>query len=153
MGAKTAAAIDRERLVHALERAPALAGRLAREAPFPSADAAVDRARAILATMNEAQRTAVLDAHPRIGADPRTLSQHSRTEQGPDREIGVLRELEALNEMYERRFGFRFVVFVAGRPKSEILPVMRERLERSREKELEAGIEEFLEIMRDRLSR
>ena len=37
-----------------------------------------------------------------------------------------------VNDRYEERFGFRFVVFVDRRPKAEILPVLRERLERTR---------------------
>ena len=34
---------------------------------------------------------------------------------------------DSLNAEYEERFGFRFVVFVNRRPKSEILDVLRER--------------------------
>ena len=48
----------------------------------------------------------------------------------------MLAELAELNRAYEERFGFRFVVFVAGRPRREIVPVLRERLERTREQEL-----------------
>lgn len=140
-------------LARALERAPALVERLTLEAPFPTADAVVARARAILGAMSERERIAVLDAHPRIGADPTTLSHASRREQGDDRNEAALRELAELNDAYERRFGFRFVVFVAGRRKAEILPILRERLRRSREEELATGIEEFLAITSDRLSR
>lgn len=145
--------IEREALVRALERAPALADRLGREAPFASVDAAIVRARELLDDMTVGERIAVLDAHPRIGADPDTLSELSRREQGGDEEAAVLRELAELNEEYERRFGFRFVVFVAGRSKAEIVPVLRERLGRSREDELLTGTGELLAIARDRLSR
>ena len=100
--------------------------------------------------MSEAQRIAVLDAHPRIGADPRGLSALSRTEQGTDAGPAVLAQL---NDEYERRFGFRFVVFVHGRTKAEIVPILRSRLTRSRDAELAAGVEEFLAITRDRLSK
>ena len=58
-----------------------------------------------------------------------------------------------MNEEYEARFGFRFVVFVAGRPQSEIVPVFRERLRRTRAEELATGIDEFLAIAQDRLKR
>ena len=153
MAAEATRVVDRERIVAALERAPQLAERLAAEAPFASPDAAVERARRLLAGMSEAERIAVLDAHPRIGADPASLSVLSRREQGAEAQADVLRELARLNEDYERRFGFRFVVFVAGRPKSEIVPVMRSRLERTRDEELRTGTQEFLAITRDRLSR
>jgi 2-oxo-4-hydroxy-4-carboxy--5-ureidoimidazoline (OHCU) decarboxylase len=93
----------------------------------------------------------VLNAHPRIGADPASLSTLSRREQAGDADAATLQELAALNDEYERRFGFRFVVFVGGRSKAEILPVIRERLRRTREAELATGLDEFLAITRDRL--
>ena len=103
--------------------------------------------------MSEDERIAVLDAHPRIGADPVGLSTFSRREQGGGADVATLRELASMNDEYERKFGFRFVVFVAGRSKAEIVPVFRERLRRTREDELVTGIEEFLSITHDRLTR
>ena len=67
--------------------------------------------------------------------------------------IATLATLGQLNDAYERRFGFRFVVFVAGRSRDEIVPVLKARLERSRADELATGLEEFLAIARDRLTR
>jgi len=82
-----------------------------------------------------------------------SLSALSRREQGRDADLAILRELAAMNDEYERRFGFRFVVFVAGRSKAEIVPAIRERLRHTREEELATGIDEFLAITRDRLER
>jgi 2-oxo-4-hydroxy-4-carboxy--5-ureidoimidazoline (OHCU) decarboxylase len=103
--------------------------------------------------MSESERIGVLNAHPRIGADPASLSPVSRHEQSGDADVATLQALAAMNEEYERRFGFRFVVFVAGRSKAEIVPVLRERLRRTREEELATGVDEFLAIARDRLER
>jgi 2-oxo-4-hydroxy-4-carboxy--5-ureidoimidazoline (OHCU) decarboxylase len=64
-----------------------------------------------------------------------------------------LRELASLNDEYERKFGFRFVVFLGGRPRTAIVPVLRERLRRTRDDELATGIAEFLAITLDRLTR
>jgi 2-oxo-4-hydroxy-4-carboxy--5-ureidoimidazoline (OHCU) decarboxylase len=145
MGAEIAAAF---------ERAPRLAERVAARAGAQSApDAIIAIARDELARMSEAERIAVLAAHPRIGADPPTLSALSRREQGSDADVATRQELDALNREYERRFGFRFVVFVHGRSKREIIPLLRSRLARSRDEELATGLDEFLEIARDRLSR
>ena len=52
-----------------------------------------------------------------------------------------------------RRFGFRFVVFVNRRPKAEIVPVIRERLEKTRDEELDTGLSELVAIARDRWQR
>ena len=82
-----------------------------------------------------------LAAHPRIG--------EASPEQHGD-EAEVLAELAELNRTYEERFGFRFVVFVDGRSRSAIVPVLRERLGRTREEELETGLQELVAIARDR---
>ena len=58
-----------------------------------------------------------------------------------------------MNQVYEEKFGFRFVVFVAGRPKREILEVLRERIARTREDELDTGCRELVAIARDRWTR
>jgi 2-oxo-4-hydroxy-4-carboxy--5-ureidoimidazoline (OHCU) decarboxylase len=55
--------------------------------------------------------------------------------------------------VYEEKFGFRFVVFVAGRPKREILNVLSERIGNTREEELETGLRELVAIARDRWTR
>jgi 2-oxo-4-hydroxy-4-carboxy--5-ureidoimidazoline (OHCU) decarboxylase len=65
----------------------------------------------------------------------------------------VLVELVALNAAYEKRFGFRFVVFVNRRPKAEILDELRRRMGRPREEELDTGCRELVAIARDRWTR
>jgi 2-oxo-4-hydroxy-4-carboxy--5-ureidoimidazoline (OHCU) decarboxylase len=62
----------------------------------------------------------------------------------------VLAELAFLNEEYERRFGFPFVVFVDGRSRAELLPVLRARLARTRDEELRAGLRALCRIARAR---
>ncbi len=141
-----------DRIAIAFERAPVLVERLAalRDAP---PDRIIAEARRVIGRLDEAAQIEILNAHPRIGADAASLSERSRAEQGAAADARTLRELALLNEAYERKFGFRFVVFVAGRRKRELLPVLRERLERTREVELATGIAEYLRIARDRLER
>ena len=134
------------------EHSPELTARLtARLTPDDTPEDVVEKARAILDTFAERDLIAVLNAHPRIGADARELSDLSRVEQGSDQDPRVLDDLVRLNAAYERNFGFRFVVFVNGRSKAQVLEVLRERVTRSREAELRAGIDEFLAISLDRL--
>ena len=128
------------------ERSPRLTARLLPVVePADSPELIIAKARAIVAAFDEDERIAILSAHPRIG-DTARASELSRREQGSDGDEATLEELARLNDEYELRFGFRCVVFVNGRSKSEIVPVMRARLQRSREDELAAGIEEFLAI-------
>jgi 2-oxo-4-hydroxy-4-carboxy--5-ureidoimidazoline (OHCU) decarboxylase len=111
-------------------------------------DDPLGNAREVAATLPDAEKKEVLDAHPAIGAK-KNLSARSAAEQGTDE----ARELEELNREYEERFGFRFVVFVNGRPKREIVPVLRARLERTREEELATAIDELCAIAEDRWRR
>ena len=105
-------------------------------------------ARAVAATLTDDEKKAVLDAHPAIGAT--TLSARSAAEQGVDADPQTLVELAELNRAYEERFGFRFVVFVNRRPKRELVPILRERLERTREEELGTALDELIAIAEDR---
>jgi 2-oxo-4-hydroxy-4-carboxy--5-ureidoimidazoline (OHCU) decarboxylase len=108
-------------------------------------------ARTLVHQLSDEEKEEVLDAHPAIGA--RRISPRSAREQGADDDPAVLDELAGLNAEYERRFGFRFVVFVNRRPKSEILPVLRERLQRTRAQELETALDELIAIAEDRWRR
>jgi 2-oxo-4-hydroxy-4-carboxy--5-ureidoimidazoline (OHCU) decarboxylase len=110
------------------------------------------RARAIAGRLSPVEQKEVLDAHPQIGATT-GLSERSAAEQGTDDDPEVLRELAELNREYEQRFGFRFVVFVNGRPRGEILPILRERLGHTREQELATGVDELVQIAIDRWQR
>ena len=101
-----------------------------REDPLGAAEDAI-------AELDETEKIEALSAHPAIGATH--LSERSAAEQGGEADPVVMTELAYLNQVYEEKFGFRFVVFVAGRPKTEILEVLRGRLERTKEEELETG--------------
>lgn len=109
----------------------------------------LDRADEIAASLTEEEKVEALAAHPAIGQKD-GLSARSAAEQGAEDDPCVLVDLASLNRAYERKFGFRFVVFVNRRPKSEILAVLRERLGRSREEELDTGCHELVAIARDR---
>ena len=108
-------------------------------------------ARALLAELPEDEQIEALNAHPPIGA--RGLTGASAAEQGTDDDPSVLTSLAYLNEVYEEKFGFRFLVFVNRRPKAAIVPVLEERLARSRDDELETALDELVAIARDRWER
>jgi len=95
----------------------------------------------ITAGLSDEDKIEALAGHARIG------------EPSPEQHGGnpaILTELAYLNQVYEEKFGFRFVVFVAGRSRAEVLDVLRERLARTREEELETGLHELVAIAQDR---
>jgi 2-oxo-4-hydroxy-4-carboxy--5-ureidoimidazoline (OHCU) decarboxylase len=135
--------LSRNELAGLFEGDTALVRRLA------ATDDPLGNAPAVIATLTEAEQLEALNAHPPIGART-ALSARSAAEQGDDADPETLSELARLNDEYERRFGFRFVVFVDRRPKAAILEVLRERLQRSREEELDTALNELVAIAEDR---
>jgi len=131
----------------ALEGTTPLAQKVRARGPYRSTAELVTQMRAVLPTLTEEEKLETLNAHPRIGEDPARLSSRSLQEQGGD----SLPELDRLNAEYERRFGFRFVVFVNRRPKAQIVEVLRQRLTRSRAQEMEEGLQAIVDIAEDRL--
>jgi 2-oxo-4-hydroxy-4-carboxy--5-ureidoimidazoline (OHCU) decarboxylase len=102
----------------------------------------------IIRGLSEEEKLEALNAHPAIGAG--NLSERSEGEQGAGGDPVTLTELAYLNQVYEEKFGFRFVVFVNRRSKQEILGVLRQRLERTREEEIDTALQELVEIAEDR---
>jgi len=135
---------DLPRQLTAVELAELFEGRTRFVERLAAIDDPLAHAREVAMSLPDDEKKEMLDAHPAIGAAAR--SEHSRREQGTDDDPAVLVELAELNAEYERRFGFRFVVFVNGRPRREIVPVLRERLKRPREAELATAVGELVDI-------
>jgi 2-oxo-4-hydroxy-4-carboxy--5-ureidoimidazoline (OHCU) decarboxylase len=136
------------RQLSAAELAELFEGRTALVEQLAELENPLGRARDVAHRLSAAEQKAVLDAHPAIGGKP--SSARSVTEQGTDDDPAVLEQLAELNRAYEAKFGFRFVVFVNRRPRREIVPILRERLERTRAEELATGVDELVQIAVDR---
>ena len=142
---------DLPRQLTAEELAELFEGRTRLVEKLAERDNPLASAHEVIAELSEAEKLEALNAHPAIGA--KRLSTRSAAEQGEGDDPVTLAELQRLNAEYEERFGFRFVVFVNRRPKSEIVPILRERLERSREDELDTAVNELVAIAEDRWRR
>jgi 2-oxo-4-hydroxy-4-carboxy-5-ureidoimidazoline decarboxylase len=136
------------------EGAPRFLARLAAARPFRDERRLFERAGAIALAMPEEEQLELIDAHPRLGAPPATVSADSFREQGYDRETTqAIAELDRLNAEYEARFGFRFCVFVAGRPRSALVPVLRGALAADRDSEIRRALRDVVAIAHDRFER
>ena len=154
------AAACADALAPLFEGAPRFLARLAAARPFGDAATLFARARAIAHAMPESEQLELIDAHPRLGAPPGSVSVLSFREQGYDREdadaaaeaerIRVAAALARLNDAYEARFGFRYCVFVAGRPRAALLPAMEAALEADRDAELHRALDAVVDIAADR---
>ena len=148
--------IDRPTLEALFEGAPRFLDRVEAAGPFPDDTALFGRAREIAHAMPEGDQIELVDAHPRLGAAPGSVSAMSYREQGYDRAtepagaIDVATELDRLNAAYEARHGFRYCVFVAGRPREALLPDMAAAIEADRAAELHRALDAVVDIAIDR---
>ena len=89
-------------------------------------------------------------AHPRIGENKAPTTAYlasSETEQSAAQQTlePVAEALLKGNRAYEKKFGFRYIVFASGRTAPELLAVLEDRLTHTREEELhEAARQQFL---------
>jgi 2-oxo-4-hydroxy-4-carboxy--5-ureidoimidazoline (OHCU) decarboxylase/GNAT superfamily N-acetyltransferase len=149
---------------------------LAEARPFVSDEGMLAAAFEVAHGLPEEEQVELMDSHPRIGADAAELSRMSTVEQSHDGAPGdtesddeealeeaaaerarlitlAYQELAILNELYETHFGFRYVVFVAGRPKTEIVTLIERALRNDREVELRRAVDDVIYIAGDRLRR
>jgi 2-oxo-4-hydroxy-4-carboxy--5-ureidoimidazoline (OHCU) decarboxylase len=150
------------------EGAPRFLAQLCAARPLRDDVALFATALRIAQAMPEAEKVELVDAHPRLGAPPASVSARSYVEQGYDREATeatapdsetaateaerarVATELDQLNRAYEARFGFRYCVFVAGRPRTALLPDFEAALSADRAAELTRALDAVVAIAADR---
>ena len=136
------------------EGAPRFLGRLAAARPFGDEATLFGRAEAIALAMPQDEQIELIDAHPRLGAPPASVSALSHREQGYDHDTTeAIAELARLNATYEARFGFRFCVFVAGRSRAALVPVLEVALGADRDAEIRRALGDVVAIARDRATR
>jgi 2-oxo-4-hydroxy-4-carboxy--5-ureidoimidazoline (OHCU) decarboxylase len=132
---------DLPRQLTAEQLAPLFSGRTRFVERLAEHEHPLDAAAEVARELSDEEKVEALTAHPRIGE--KSPEQHGG-------EAEVLADLSELNRAYEEKFGFRFVVFVDRRPRSAIVPLLRERLQRTRDEELETALQELIAIARDR---
>jgi 2-oxo-4-hydroxy-4-carboxy-5-ureidoimidazoline decarboxylase len=145
------------------EGAPAFLARLVAKRPFTDVESLIAKARAIAPLMPEAEQLELIDAHPRLGAPPGSVSPLSFREQGYDQDAAdaaaeaeranVQAELDRLNAAYEEAFGFRYCVFVAGRSRAELLPDLEAALRKDRLEEIHRALDAVVDIAADRYAK
>jgi 2-oxo-4-hydroxy-4-carboxy-5-ureidoimidazoline decarboxylase len=145
------------------EGAPAFLRRLVSARPFETWPRLFEQAEKIALAMPEVEQIELVNAHPRLGAPPGSVSALSYREQGYDADAAdaaaeaerraVDAELRELNDAYERAHGFRYCVFVAGRPRAALLPDFRAALEADRGAELRRALVDVVRIAEARQQR
>ena len=141
---------------------------MAAQRPVASVRALSEAADRLWGTMRESDWLEAFACHPRIGERQPVLvttrpsyrsaarsSEWSQQEQSSARAASelVLAELAEDNQRYEERFGFTYIVCATGKSATEMLTILKRRLENDRETELREAAEQQRQIMQIRLGK
>jgi OHCU decarboxylase len=114
----------------------------------------------VWSTMQEADWLEAFACHPRIGERKAAAASApsvawSRQEQSSINAANQnsLAKLAEGNALYERRFGFAYIVCATGKSAEEMLAILKRRLVGSREAELREAAEQQRQIMQIRLGK
>ncbi|WP_137874023.1 2-oxo-4-hydroxy-4-carboxy-5-ureidoimidazoline decarboxylase [Rhodococcus sp. Q] len=119
--------------------------------PYGTLTDLLDAADAALDALPDSEFDAALAGHPRIGE--RTERAQSRLEQAgvDEADTATLTELAALGAEYERRHGMVYLVHASGRSGTDLLDLLRGRVDNDTATERRTAREELATINRNRL--
>jgi allantoicase len=126
---------------------------MAAQQPFEDRAALLRAADRTWWSLDEKDFLEAFAAHPKIGQ--KSASAWSQKEQAgaASAQAETLAELAALNQRYEAKHGFIFIVCASGRSADAMLADLRTRIERDRASELRTAAEEQAKITRLRLGK
>jgi 2-oxo-4-hydroxy-4-carboxy-5-ureidoimidazoline decarboxylase len=112
----------------------------------------------VWSTMEESDWLQAFSAHPRIGdqAQPEAKTAAWSQEEQSSTAIAapeILSQLAAANKLYEKRFGFTYIVCATGKSAEEMLAIVERRLANDRETELREAAEQQRQITQIRLGK
>lgn len=127
--------------------------------PAPSLRALFAQAEAVFWSLSESDLLEAFEAHPKIGEHKAGMSATARSatwstaEQSAAAKSSAYTEarLTELNQQYESKFGFIYIVFASGKSADMMLEILESRVLSDRNAELEMAAREQLKITRRRL--
>lgn len=140
------------------EHSPWVAERAASMRPFASVDQLCEAMVGVVGKAGQVAQLGLIRAHPDLAgkaARQGNLTSHSTSEQkgaGLDRLTDAeFDEFHALNNAYQSRFGFPFILAVRGHDKHSILAAFRKRLKHDAGEEVLEALQQIGKIARFRL--
>jgi allantoicase len=120
--------------------------------PFTGVGAVLDTATAVFSGLVEPDWLEAFGAHPRIGdkGDQVSAREQSRVPGAPTE---VLTDLARVNQRYEERFGFTYIVYASGKSAEEMLELAQRRLGNQRDEEIQIAAGQQRAITETRLLR
>lgn len=150
--------MDREAFVAALgavfEEMPEVAAQVWEQRPFSHINELYQKMVDIVNTFDEEKKLTLMRSHPRLGSKAAMADASVREQAG----VGLNRlsldesdRLQELNDLYQEKFGFPFIMAVKGSSRDRIKSELVRRLENAIEQEKEQALLEIAKIARLRL--
>jgi len=142
------------------EHSPWVADRAWAARPFDGIDALHGAMVRAMRAGSEAEKTALLRAHPDLAGREAKEGRLTAASTGEQKSAGLdrlapeeMRRLAELNAAYRAKFGFPFIIAVRARTKDHILAEFARRLARTQAEEFQTALGEVETIARIRLER
>lgn len=137
------------------------ASRLAKERPFRSTAQLMESADRTWFSLQSDDWLEAFRSHPKIGEKKTQQSTSAEAAKWSEQEQSAARDaaqttvrlLAQLNEEYERKFGFIFIVCATGKSAEEMLALLRERINNSPDQELLTAAREQAKITQLRITK
>ncbi len=136
------------------ENTPAIARQAWHQRPFNTVEALHHCMVEVMNEMTVDEQMILMRSHPDLGSKARMADASVKEQAGVGLDQLTLEEyqqFQALNQAYQKRFGFSFIVAVKNHTKDSILEAFQTRLKNSVEAEREQALAEIVQIARFRL--
>jgi 2-oxo-4-hydroxy-4-carboxy-5-ureidoimidazoline decarboxylase len=135
--------------------------RMSAERPFENVEDLITKADRVWWSLDQADWLEAFLSHPKIGEKKAAAGTSEQSKQWSTAEqagIGdaansTLTTLAELNQKYEDKFGYIFIVCASGKSSDELLAILRSRLENDRDEELRIAAAEQARITELRLKK
>lgn len=151
--------LDREQFVDLLgaifEGTPEIAAIAWLQRPFTSLLALYQAMLQVMRSLSSEQQLALIRAHPDLGTKAKMASDsvQEQASVGLDRlSSEEFARLQSLNQAYQTKFGFPFIIAVKHHTKASILQAFEQRLQHDQATERTTALAEIAEIARLRLA-
>ncbi|TCS38958.1 2-oxo-4-hydroxy-4-carboxy-5-ureidoimidazoline decarboxylase [Reinekea marinisedimentorum] len=130
-------------------------------APFKSEEILISAANRIWQALNDLDYLSAFEAHPRIGDVTTLKKKYASTQLTAGKEQAgmtlasdcIIERMKELNDAYNEKFGFIFIVCATGKSAGEMLELIEQRINNEYEQEITIAAAEQMKITEIRLKK
>ncbi|MFN8575225.1 MAG: 2-oxo-4-hydroxy-4-carboxy-5-ureidoimidazoline decarboxylase [Candidatus Sericytochromatia bacterium] len=134
---------------------------LLKESPFNSQEELFNKSDKVWNSLNKSDYLEAFAQHPKIGDINSLAKKFANTKGWAENEQSgvnsanqqVIEELAKYNDIYDKRFGYIFIVCATGKSAQEMLDILKSRIDNDSEKELKIAGDEQNKITKIRLEK